>query len=376
MLVRYSYDKNGRPVKKALVYTQNEHSIENTAIDHDALWIISQLRDNGFSAYIVGGAVRDLLLKKTPKDFDIVTDATPARLKKIFRNSRIIGRRFRLVHIFFGQKIFEASTFRSLADGTVGNSFGSIEEDVLRRDFTMNALYYDPQKCQIIDYVGGVRDIRAKIIRPIIPLNRMFIEDPVRMIRAVKYAASTGFKMPLRLRLKIRSGAHLLSSVSPSRLTEELMKIINSGHSFEIVRLALQTDIYMYLQPAATALMYADKNYERNYLRHLKEMDDLKNSEPNARTGRKLTYLIFDFVSGLTNWREEIESNSAAGDLYVKTWGQCRRFVLPMNPQKSELEFAIKDSLQKLGVPMKIPRVSSRKKLPTALRKKNSSEVR
>ena len=140
MLFRYSADKNGKPVKKAVIYTKNEHGIQLQNIDADALRVITRLRDAGFDSYIVGGAVRDLIVGKTPKDFDIVTDATPSRIKKIFRNSRIIGRRFRLVHVFFGPKIFEVSTFRSTVDGSVGNSFGTIDEDVMRRDFTLNAL--------------------------------------------------------------------------------------------------------------------------------------------------------------------------------------------------------------------------------------------
>ena len=146
MLFRYSADAKGRPVKKAIIYTKDEHSISPQKIDPDALFIVKQLHSHGYDAYIVGGAVRDLLVQKEPKDFDIVTDATPSKIKKIFRNSRIIGRRFRLVHVFFGPKIFEVSTFRSISDGSVGNSFGTMDEDALRRDFTLNALYYDPLK--------------------------------------------------------------------------------------------------------------------------------------------------------------------------------------------------------------------------------------
>ena len=236
VLIRYSTDRNGKLVKKAVIYTKEEHLIELNKIDSDAIYIIKLLKDYGFEAYLVGGAVRDLLIGKTPKDFDIVTDATPSKIKKIFRNSRIIGKRFRLVHIFFGSKIFEVSTFRSLADGTIGNTFGTMDEDVQRRDFTINALYYDPIKEQIIDYVDGVRDIRRKLIKPVIPLNIIFEEDPVRMLRAIKYSATTGFKIPLKLHNKIRKSAHLLSPISPSRLTEELLKIINSGNSYQIVK--------------------------------------------------------------------------------------------------------------------------------------------
>src|SRR5574344_1085961 len=187
MLIRYGTDGNGKLIKKANVYTSQEHLISNTNIDPDALQIIHRLRDAGFTAYIVGGAVRDLIVGNKPKDFDIVTDATPSKIKRIFRNSRIIGRRFRLVHIFFGQKIFEVSTFRSIIDGSVGNLFGTMDEDVMRRDFTLNALYYDPIKEQVIDYTGGVEDIKKGIVRPVIPMDKIFVEDPVRMLRAVKY---------------------------------------------------------------------------------------------------------------------------------------------------------------------------------------------
>ena len=167
MLYRYGTDNNGNLIKKAVVYTKSEHFISNKKIDPDALQIINRLRDAGYTAYVVGGAVRDLIVGNVPKDFDIVTDATPSKIKRIFRNSRIIGRRFRLVHVVFGSKIFEVSTFRSNEEGSVGNEFGTIEQDVMRRDFTMNALYYDPLQEQIIDYVGGMRDIKKHILRPV-----------------------------------------------------------------------------------------------------------------------------------------------------------------------------------------------------------------
>lgn len=360
MLIRYSADHNGKPVKKAVIYTKDEHKISKDKIDLDALRVIQRLRDYGFAAYIVGGAVRDLIVNKIPKDFDIVTDATPSRIKKLFGNSRIIGRRFRLVHVFFGSKIFEVSTFRSIADGSVGNSFGTMDEDVLRRDFTLNALYYDPEKEQIVDYVGGVKDIRHGILRPVISLDKIFVEDPVRMLRAIKYSTTTGCKMPHSLKRKIRNSAHLLSPVSPSRLTEELLKIINSGHSYEIVKEALDTDIYMYLQPSATAMMYEDFKFEKKYLQHLKDLDILLASETDIRLGKKLVYLIFDFISSLTDWNQEVLNNSAAGELYMRTWSECRNFILPMNPQRTELEFAIRTALKELGVSVRLPKKRKR----------------
>ncbi|MBO4758471.1 MAG: polynucleotide adenylyltransferase PcnB [Spirochaetaceae bacterium] len=356
MLYRYSANEKGKPVKKAVIYTKNEHSISAQKIDPDAMRVITHLRDNGYDAYIVGGAVRDLLVGKTPKDFDIVTDATPPKIKKIFRNSRIIGKRFRLVHVFFGPKIFEVSTFRSIADGTVGNKFGTMDEDVCRRDFSLNALYYDPIKEQIIDYVDGVRDIKKRRIEPVIPLNVIFKDDPVRMLRAVKYAAGTGFHLPHKLKRTICKSASLLGPVSPSRLTEELIKIINSGSAYNIISLAMQTDIYMHIQPAACSFMYENSKFERAYMSSLKELDALVIADNTARLGKKLSYLIYDFIASLTDWKKELEENPAPTELFLRTWTQCRNFVLPMNPPRVELEFAIRTCLKKLGVNTKIPK--------------------
>ncbi|MBB5218366.1 polynucleotide adenylyltransferase PcnB [Treponema rectale] len=353
MLFRYGTDEKGRPVKKAVIYTKEEHNIPLSSIDSDALFVISRLRDNGFSAYIVGGAVRDLLIGKTPKDFDIVTDATPSRIKRIFRNSRIIGKRFRLVHVFFGQKIFEVSTFRSTVAGSVGNTFGTMDEDVMRRDFSLNALYYDPFRQQIIDYVNGVKDIRAGVVKPIIPLDRIFVEDPVRMLRAVKYSSTTKCSLPRSLKKKIRESSSLLSPVSPSRLTEEVLKIINCGHSFEVVSAALDTDLYIYLQPAATNLMLENRKYAAAYLESLKELDKEVTENPNMKLGDKLYFILKDFVSSLTDWSREPKTASESSELFKRTWARCRNFVLPMNPQRTELEYAVVKILKSLGVSFK-----------------------
>ena len=356
MLVRYGKDNDGRPVKKAVVYTKDEHRIPIKRIDSDAIRIIRRLKENGHSAYFVGGAVRDLLVGNTPKDFDIVTDATPSRIRRLFRSARIIGRRFRLVHVVFGPKIFEVSTFRSTVEGSVGNDFGTMDEDVMRRDFTLNALYYDPIQEHVIDYVGGVRDIRKGVIRPVIPLDRIFVEDPVRMLRAVKYSVTTHCAMQWQLRHKIKKSASLLSPVSPSRLTEEIFKIVNSAHAFDIVREALDVDIYMYLQPAATNLILSDREFEKNYFENLKRLDVLSTVEKESRLGKKLVFLVKDFILSLTDWKKEIAENSAVGELYEKTWNETRRFVLPMNPPRVELEYAIRSVLREIGVNIRIPK--------------------
>lgn len=361
MLIRYGTDKHGKPIKKAVVYTRDEHGISQSKIDRDALYIIKRLKDVGFSAYIVGGAVRDLLVGNTPKDFDIVTDATPSRIKRLFRNSRIIGRRFRLVHVIFGQKIFEVSTFRSIVEGSTGNNFGTMDEDVQRRDFTINALYFDPIQEHIIDYVGGVRDIKKHELKPVIPLDRIFVEDPVRMIRAVKYAATTGAKMHHGLRHKIRKSGNLLLQVSPSRLTEELLKIINSGHAYDIVRHAIDEEIYLYLQPSACAMMIDNRDYENSYMKNLQAMDALVHENHEARLGKKLVFLIKDFAASLTDWKKEIEDKTTASELYAKTWAACRHFVLPMNPQRTELEFAVREVLTSFGVQFTNPKKRRRR---------------
>lgn len=365
MLYRYGKDKNGKLIKKAVVYTKDEHLIPLEKIDPDALQIIHRLKDAGFTAYIVGGAVRDLIIGNIPKDFDIVTDATPSKIKRIFRNSRIIGRRFRLVHVVFGTKIFEVSTFRSNSEGSVGNEFGTIEQDVMRRDFTINALYYDPLQEQVIDYVGGIKDIRKHILHPVIDLDCIFVDDPVRMLRAIKYSATTHAKMSFMLRRKIRQSAGLLSSVSPSRLTEELLKIINSGHSFGIITEAIDTDLFMYLQPSAASMIYENREIEFNYMENLKKLDELVQNEPDCSLGRKLYFIIFDFIESLTDWEKETSDKYSPAELYSKTWTECRSFVLPMNPQRKELEFAVKSVLNTLGVAIKIQPQKAKSKKST-----------
>jgi poly(A) polymerase len=239
LLIRYGTDAEGKPIKKAEIYTAADHCIDLRSIDAYALRIIRRLRRSGFKAYIVGGAVRDLLTGQKPKDFDIATDAVPRRIRKIFPNSRIIGRRFRLVHIYSSGrrekgKIFEVSTFRSgQAEEYSRNRgiYGSIDQDVWRRDFTVNALYYCPERRIIIDYVGGYKDIRDGRIATLVSPDRSFCEDPVRMSRGIKYAEMTGFPLTGGVAASIKRHRQKLASCSPARLTEELYKILGSGYA-------------------------------------------------------------------------------------------------------------------------------------------------
>ena len=356
MLTRYSPDAKGRAVRKALIYTKNEHGIKKELIDPDAIRIINHLRDYGFESYIVGGAVRDLIINKKPKDFDIVTNAEPAKIKRLFRNSRIIGKRFRLVHIFFGETIYEVSTFRSLLEGTTGNSFGTMDEDVQRRDFTMNALYYDPVKEQVIDYVGGVKDIRSRRLEPVIPLKIIFKDDPVRMLRALKYAVSTDCKIPFLLSQSIHKHSLMLRPVSPSRLTEEIIKILNSGKSRKIIEKCLQYNLYFYLQPAANSFIDGNKKFEQIYLSSFEELDALVAGGEETRLGRKIIFLIRDFVDMITDW------NGMPSEVYNQVYHECRRYIMPMNPPRVELEYAVRLCLKEGGLNIRMPRVRDKRR--------------
>ena len=237
-----------------LVVPRDQHGLSRRDVDSDALKVLYRLKDGGYKAYIVGGGVRDLLLGRRPKDFDIGTDAHPYQIKKLFRNCFIIGRRFRLAHIRFGTKVIEVATFRrqvsteeaaeaEAAARTGGaphphehdhlihrdNTFGTAEEDAFRRDFTLNALFYDIATFSIIDYVGGIEDLRARLIRCIGDPVVRFREDPVRMQRAVSFAARLDFTIDRPVLDAIARERHELARAAPARLAEEYYKILRSG---------------------------------------------------------------------------------------------------------------------------------------------------
>jgi len=223
---------------KVVVRNREDHSLSRKQIDPDALRVLYRLADAGFTAYLVGGSVRDLLLGRTPKDFDVGTDAHPAQIRKLFRNCYLIGRRFRLAHIIFGKKVIETSTFRrqpeaaEADEGVPGglyqhedNTFGTPEEDARRRDFTVNGLFYDIRTFSIIDYVGGLRDLETRTLRTIGDPNIRFREDPVRMMRAVRFAGRLDFRMDWSCRRAIRRHYGEIVHASKPRLLEEIMRL-------------------------------------------------------------------------------------------------------------------------------------------------------
>ena len=358
MRFRYSADEKGNLVKKASVYTPDEHGINPADVDPQAISIVDRLSKNGFESYIVGGAVRDLILGKKPKDFDIVTAANPLKIKRIFRGSRIIGNRFRLVHVYFGPKIFEVSTFRSIKDGPTGNIFGAIEDDVLRRDFTLNALFYDPLKQVVVDFVGGMKDIKAGIIKPIIPLPKIFSDDPVRMIRAIKYAVATGFKLPLSLRWQIKRQSALLASVSPSRLTEEIFKIIHSVNAGDIIDELDNTGLFKYLQPQAASLFKTQPGFREQYL---KSMNALNTAGFKNLPGESMAALIRDYLETEADWTgNSVNPAPSVSERYKTAFLTARKFVLPMNPPRIELDHAVRLLFAGHGVSVKRGRFHGR----------------
>jgi len=236
-------------------------SIEESAISINASKVISRLQENGFQAYLVGGCIRDLLLRKIPKDFDISTDAHPEEVRELFRNSRIIGKRFRIVHVRFGREIIEVTTFRgphadeydenhSDSGMTLNdNVYGTFKEDVFRRDFTMNAIYYEPQGKEITDLADGIADIESQIIRTIGDPTSRLREDPVRMLRATRFQAKLEFSLESDLESSIRSLGHLLQDVPPARLFEEVLKLFLSGYGAAAFDSMLKNDTYGWLFP-------------------------------------------------------------------------------------------------------------------------------
>jgi len=224
-------------------YFIEDHNISLEQIDPDAAFIVRELKEHGHAAYIVGGCVRDLLAKRTPKDFDISTSALPEQIKTIFkRRCLLIGRRFRLAHIRFGKKVFEVSTFRSGENDSDSliirdNNWGTEEEDVLRRDFTINGLFYDPENGVVIDFVNGVEDIHKKIIHCIGDPVLRFKQDPVRMIRALKFRARFDFEIEKKSLEAIFECREDILKAAPARLLEEVYRMLESGFSLPFFKL-------------------------------------------------------------------------------------------------------------------------------------------
>ncbi|MCK4838973.1 MAG: polynucleotide adenylyltransferase PcnB [Desulfobulbaceae bacterium] len=243
----------------AKIIPRDQHPISRKDIDREALKVLHRLRDAGYSAYLVGGGVRDIYLGKTPKDFDISTNARPGQLRKLFRNSRVIGKRFRLVQVFFhGDKIIEVSTLRCRSEFDIdgadkvlasNNTYGTVAEDALRRDLTINALFYEIENFTIIDHVNGVQDLKDKIVRIVGDPARRIKRDPVRMMRAIRHAARSGFKVEEKTWAAIKENPGYLKMCPDSRIRDELLKDLTGGASAKWAALALDCGVFQTLLP-------------------------------------------------------------------------------------------------------------------------------
>ena len=252
---------DGSDTSSAKIFSAKQHKIDKTLISQAASKTCEGLQNAGFEAFIVGGAVRDLLLNVKPKDFDIATNATPEEVYKVFRRSRIIGRRFRLVHVLWGNETIEVSTYRGhhMSEGDAqtndsgriirDNIFGSLEDDAVRRDFTANALYYNPASEEVLDFHNGVADIKANLLRMIGDPKTRYQEDPVRMLRAVRLSAKLGLKIEKSTQEPIQKLADLLQDVPPSRLFDEMLKLFLSGHAVESINALREQHLHHGLLP-------------------------------------------------------------------------------------------------------------------------------
>ena len=245
-----------------IVIPRSQHSISRKSISDAALKVLYRLSNSGHRACLVGGGVRDLLLGVQPKDFDVATDATPEEIRALFKNSRIIGRRFRLVHIRFGRDIIEVATFRAHSEDSPkteldthgrilrDNTFGDIAEDAIRRDFTINALYYDIHDFSMLDYAGGLQDIKNRQLRLIGDATTRYQEDPVRMLRALRFAAKLNFEIETSAADAIHECGRLLAVIPPARMFDEVVKLFHSGCARRVFELLREYNLLRYLVPA------------------------------------------------------------------------------------------------------------------------------
>lgn len=345
-------DRRARIAAGLKVIPREAHDISRRKISPNALRVLYKLRDAGYHAYLVGGAVRDLLLGVTPKDFDIATDAHPEQVKHLFRNCRLIGRRFRLAHVHFGEEIIEVATFRGSAsdddgdgtdrevvDGRIlrDNVYGTIEEDAVRRDFTVNALYYAIEDFSVRDYVGAMADIEAKVLRLIgDPLER-YREDPVRMLRACRLAAKLGFTVEAEAAKVMHEHAGLILTGSPARLFDECVKLFMTGHGLASFRQLVEHGLLKALFPEA-----AEQIMRQTGARQLVEAA-LAATDRRVQEGKPVTPA---FVFGALFWpwvvdvRKRLPPNQAAEatriagdrvlDVQVKRMALPKRFGIPM----------------------------------------------
>lgn len=308
------------PPVEATVVPRPEHCISRADISQHALKVLKKLHKAGYQSYLVGGGVRDLLLRKAPKDFDVATSATPDQVKKTFRNCRLIGKRFPLAHIHFGREIIEVATFRALESGKPkdnkssmiwrDNHFGTLEEDAFRRDFTVNALYYNIADFSVVDFTQGIADLNARKLKMIGDPAKRYAEDPVRMLRAIRFATKLEFSIDDETASPIRKMAKHLEEVSPSRLFEEFLKLFHYGHAKDNFIMLAEYGLLQILFPEVSRQFEDEKIAE--YI-----INCLESTDARVRQGKPVTpaFLLAAFLWPVAN--EYTQAFKKAGMSYL-----------------------------------------------------------
>jgi len=343
--------RQARPRSTPEVLGPRQHSLQRSQFSRNAVNVVERLQNAGYQAYLVGGCVRDLLIGVQPKDFDVATSATPEQVRAEFRNARVIGRRFKLAHVHFGREIIEVATFRSnhpqgddeedshqSARNESGrilrdNVYGSQESDAQRRDFTINALYFDVSGERVLDYAHGVHDIRNRLIRLIGDPEQRYLEDPVRMLRAVRFAAKLDFDIEKHSAAPIRRLAPMLRDIPAARLFDEVLKLFLAGYAERTFELLLEYDLFAPLFPASARALERDPDYAGELIRQA-----LANTDERIAQGKPVTpaflfaALLWPALPARAAQLQERgmppipAMQEAAHDLIVE---QCKRIAVP-----------------------------------------------
>ena len=333
------------------VLNSSQHSLQRSQFSRYAVNIVERLQNAGYQAYLVGGCVRDLMLHIEPKDFDVATSATPEQVRAEFRNARIIGRRFKLVHIHFGREIIEVATFRANhpvddededsnqssrnESGRIlrDNVYGTLEEDAQRRDFTINALYYDPVSERVLDYANGVHDIRNRLIRLIGDPQQRYKEDPVRMLRAVRFAAKLDFGIEKHSATPIRPLAPMLRDIPSARLFEEVLKLFMSGYAASTFEMLVDLELFDPLFPASSKALEYNPTYTHTLISEALINTDLRIKQNKPVTPAFLfAALLWPALPAKVLRLQERgmppipAMNEAAQELIIE---QCQRIAIP-----------------------------------------------
>lgn len=330
--------KNKPPaVQEPAIIPVSSHGVTRDRLSSGSRRTCEGLQAAGFKAYVVGGAVRDLLIAAEPKDFDVATNATPEEVRRCFRRSRIIGRRFQIVHVMMGQEVIEVTTFRGQLDESTkkdehgrvlhDNVFGTQAEDAARRDFTANALYYDPATEQIIDYHHGVGDLKARTLRMIGEPRARYREDPVRMLRAVRLAAKLDLSIDPEAKRPIREMAELLENVPAARLFDEMLKLLTSGHAVKCITQLRDEGLHHGLLPLLDVILEQPLG-EKFVMQALKNTDERIRNNKGVSPGFLFATLLWHEV--LAQW----EKLKAAGELKIPALYQAMDQVLDVQAEK------------------------------------------